>query len=162
MNPAELLAALKALRAGLDDRIKVAEAAVLDVAERDGAERFTTPYGPITVSRKKGGISITDREAFIAWVDGNIPDAFETIVQVRPATEKAIVQRLTVMRGEVYDSVTGEAVEWAEPTPDGDPYTAWPASAQQREAKDMARLLFEDRAGALAAGLRELTGGTPE
>lgn len=159
MNPAELLAALKAMKAGLDDQIREAEDAVLALAESTGAERLATPYGPITIARKAAGISVVDRAAFTAWCEANLPDAIETIVQVRPQTEKAALARLTVMRGAVYDTVTGEEVGWAAPTPPGDPYTAWPASTAQRDAKDMARLLFADRAELLASGLRELTGG---
>ena len=43
MNPAEYLAALKALEAGLKDQIEVAKRAVLDAAVQAGPARFTTP-----------------------------------------------------------------------------------------------------------------------
>ena len=159
MNPAEYLAALKALEAGLKDQIRAAEDAVLATAEQAGAERFTTPYGPITVARRGGGVEVIDEAAFTAWCEEHLPDAVETIRRVRPQTATAALARLTVMRGAVYDTVTGEEVEWAGIAAPGDPYVTWPASAAQKETKEMARLLFEDRALGLAAGLRELTGG---
>lgn len=159
MHPAEYLAALKAMKAGLDDQIREAETAVLALAETTGAERLTTPYGPITVARRAGGIGVVDTAAFTAWCEANLPDAIEVIRQVRPQTAKAAMSRLTMMRGVVFDTVTGEEVSWAAPTEPGDPYCTWPASNAQKDAKDMARLLFADRAEILASGLRELTGG---
>lgn len=160
MNPAEYLAALKALETGLRDQIEQAERAVLTAAQDVGAERFSTPYGPVTVARRAGGIEVIDDAAFLDWCEANLPDAVETVRKVRPQTAKAALARLTVMRGLVFDTETGEEVAWAAPTPPGDPYVSWPSSATQRETKIMARLLFEDRALGLAAGLRELTGGT--
>lgn len=159
MNPAEYLAALKALEAGLKDQIEVAKRAVLDAAVQAGAERFTTPYGPVTVSRDAPRVEVTDEAAFTDWCDANLPDAVETVRRVRPATAKAALNQLVVLRGRAYDPGTGEEVPWATVTEPGDPYVAWPASPAQRETKIMARLLFEDRALGLAAGLRELTGG---
>ena len=159
MNPAEYLAALKALEHGLREQIDLAERAVLDTAAAVGGERFTTPYGPVVVARKDGGVVVTDEHAFTAWCEANLPDAIETIRRVRPQTAKAALARLVVMKGQVFDNQTGEEVPWAAVTDPGKPYVSWPASAAQRETKIMARLLFEDRALGLAAGLRELTGG---
>lgn len=160
MAPAEYLAALLALEAGLKEQIAAAKQAVLDRAKEVDAERFKTPYGPVTIAARKGRVRISDPEAFLAWVKQERPNEVVVTEQVRPAYEKAVLEdRLVVMRGEVFDSHTGEPVEWANLGPDGAPYATWTASAAQKEAKEYARELFRMHGPELATNLRQITTG---
>lgn len=160
MSPAEYLAALLALEAGLKEQIGAAKRAVLDRAQEVDAERFKTPYGPVTVATRKGKVGISDPDAFLAWVKEHRPDEVVVTEQVRESYVKSVLEdRLVVMRGEVFDSKTGEPVEWATLGPDGNPYTTWTASEQQKEAKETARALFRDHGPELAVNLRQITTG---
>lgn len=160
MSPAEYLAALLALEAGLSEQIGAAKQAVLDRAAEVDAERFKTPYGPVTIATRKGKVRITDPAAFLAWVKEHRPDEVVVTEQVRDSYTKSVLEdRLVVMRGEVFDSTTGEPVEWAALGPDGNPYATWTASADQKEAKETARSLFREHGPRLATNLRQITTG---
>lgn len=158
LSPAEYLAALLALEAGLKTQIGEAKRAVLTRAEESDAERFKTPYGPVTVAARDAKVEITSPQAFLAWVKENRPD--EVVEDVRDSYRKSVLEdRLVVMKGDVYDSHTGEQVEWAALGEPGAPYATWTASAKQHETKDAARVLFRDRAEVLARSLRQITEG---
>jgi len=159
LPPAEYLAALLALEAGLKEQIGEAKRAVLARAEETDADRFKTPYGPVTIGQREGKIEVTNEAAFLAWVKENRPD--EIVEEVRPSYRKSVLEdRLVVLKGEVFDKETGEPVPWAELGPAGAPYPTWTSTAKQRESKEAARILFRERAEVLAGALRQITDGT--
>lgn len=156
-NAAERYAALTALKAGLDAQIAKAKAEALAFSAAHGVKAFTTPYGPVNVTQA-GVRPVVDGPAFTAWCQENRPDEVILTPTVRGSFVTHMAERLVVVAGSVYDKTTGDLVPWAYVGEAGDPTLAYPASTPQREAKEYARLLFEDRAEALTAGLRELTG----
>lgn len=156
-NAAERYAALTALRAGLDAQIAKAKTEALAFSAEHGVKAFTTPYGPVNVT-VQGPRPVIDGPAFTAWCQENRPDEVVMTPTVRGSFVTHMADRLVVVAGSVYDKETGDLVPWAYVGEAGDPTLAYPASTDQKYAKDLARLLFEDRAEALTAGLRELTG----
>lgn len=156
ISPPEYLAALLALEAGLKEQIGEAKRAVLARAEEVDADRFKTPYGPVTIGQREGKIEVTDEAAFLRWVKENRPD--EIVEEVRASYRKSVLEdRLVVLKGEVFDKETGEPVPWAELGSPGAPYPTWTSTAAQRQAKEAARALFRERAQILAGSLRQIT-----
>lgn len=157
MTAADHLALLLALEAGLKDQIAQAKRRVLEAAAETRTRSYDTPVGQVNITRKDPPIEVTDEAALLAWVKENRPDEVEVIERVRPAYMKHLREnRWTVVKGQVIDTQTGEIVEFAALGDPGEPYITWPASKQQRAAKEEARLLFEQRAALLAPLFAEI------
>lgn len=153
LHPAERYAALTALKAGLLDQIDQAAADVL--AEQGPVRSFDTPYGPVNITRPDDAPDI-DVARFTAWlVEQDRTD--DLVLMPRASTLAAFKARLVIVNGEVVDKETGEVAPYGRVNPGGDPRVSYPATKEQRAAKEWARALFEERAAALTAGLRELT-----
>src|SRR5690625_62490 len=88
LTPADHLAFLLALEAGLKDQIAKAKRRVLDEAAETRTRSYDTPVGPINITRKDAPIEITDEAALLAWVKEHRPDEVETVERVRPAYMK--------------------------------------------------------------------------
>lgn len=157
LTPADNLAFLLALQAGLNDQIARAKRRVLDEAAQTRTRSYDTPVGQVNITRKDAPIEVTDEAALLAWVKEHRPDEVETVERVRPAYMKHLREdRWTVVKGQVIDTQTGEVVEFAALGDPGEPFVAWPASKQQRAAKQEARDLFEQRAALLAPLFAEI------
>jgi hypothetical protein len=152
---AEEVAALTALKAGLDDQIAAAKRRMIDAAAGMTKATVATPYGRVLVTRSEEHVEyIPDR--FLEWVKEHHPTEVITTESVNPAFARAMLENLTIVRGEVVDKRSGEFVAYAYLTDQGDPYVAYPASREQRDAKEYARMLFQDRALALTKALHEV------
>lgn len=156
LSPAERYAALSALAAGLNAQIAAAKADVAREAESMRKASWPTPWGPVNAGRRDPGVEV-DPDAFLAYVEQHHPDAIVTTRTVSPATVQALLSDLAIVGRNVMSKSTGEVVEWAHVGPAGGVVVSYPASSQQREAKALAVMLFEDRASALVSGLREVT-----
>lgn len=152
MKPAERVAALTAIRAGIDAAITEAKAEALALAESVGVDRFVTPWGRVTVAKTAPKVEL-DPAPFLSWVREHYPSEVETVVRVRPAFAKAFTERCVIVAGEVVDRETGEVVPFASITAEGDPYITYPASAEQRDLKATATAWVMGRADELAAGV---------
>lgn len=158
LRPAERLAALSAIKAGLDELIAEAKADVLAAAEENGIRSFSTPFGPVNVSARDAAIVVTDEAALLAHVKATRPEEVEVVETVRPAYVKALLDRLAYIKaaGVVIDTTDGEVVEWAGMSAPGAPFASWPKSAEQVRAKDAARIAMQAAAGGAIEGVREL------
>lgn len=136
-RPAERLAALSAIAAGLDALIAEAKADVLAEAAAHGVKAFATPFGAVNVTAKDPTIVVGDEDAFLAYVKARHPDAVEVVETVLPTTRRAILDRLAYITAAdaIIDTETAEVMEWAVRTAPGMPYTSWPTSAAQKAAK---------------------------
>lgn len=159
ITAAERYAALTALKAGLDDQIARARSEALEEVRHLRKASFTTPYGQVNVSRAEPRVRV-DPDLFMTFVAEHYPDEIvETTTRtVRSSFARAFEAELTAVAGEVVHKGTGDLVEFATVSPEGDPVISYPASTAQRDAKAYARMLFEDRALSLVTGLREVTG----
>lgn len=156
MTAAARYAALTALSAGLADQIAKAKAdALAEVAHLRKAS-FPTPFGQVNMTRAEPKITL-DPAAFLALVEEHYPDEVITTRTVRSSFSAAFLAELVAVGAQVVHRGTGEVVECARLTPEGDPVLSWPASAAQRDAKDLARMLFDERAEQLVSGLVEVT-----
>lgn len=159
---AELVAALSAIRSGIDEVLGMAKEDALTVAHRVGVKSFTTPWGPVTVAFKAGGpeVRINDETAFFQWVSENRPTEIEIPPQpeprVRAAYRSAVLSKLVAVGGIPMDKDTGEVCEFAEVVnvPDGAEYITYPASKEQKIAKAQAANWVLDRSIELADGFR--------
>lgn len=154
---AEEYAALTALRAGLDDRIADAKARAL-AALPPGMTRgsWATAYGPVNVTTPSESI-VVDEAGLLAMVEAHFPDDVVVTRSVRPSFAAAFAASLVVVAGEVVHRDTGEVVDFAKVRAGGRPTLSYPASTAQRDAKEYARMLFEERGAALTTALREVT-----
>lgn len=149
-------AALVAMRAGLDAVIDAAKARALDAAKGMRSGSWATPYGRVNVTTTEPRI-VLDDPAFLAMVSEHYPDEVILTPSVSPAFRAAFLDRLVEVGGRVVHKDTGEVVECAGLTKRGNPQVSYPASTEQRDAKALAVMLFEERATALVASLREVT-----
>jgi hypothetical protein len=156
MTPAEEYAALVALRAGLDDRIEAAKERALASVATQASAKWRTPYGPVNMYRPEEKVEIIPA-AFLAFAQEHYPDEVVTTYSVRTSFERAFLAELAIVAGEVVHKPTGELVDFARIRPEGEPRLSYPASNEQRDAKDLARMLFEENADTLTARLQELT-----
>jgi hypothetical protein len=156
VTAAERYAALTALKAGLDDQIAQAKReALAEVADLRKAS-WTTPYGQVNMTRAEPRVDINAAE-FLAFCQEHYPDEVIPVPTVRASFRQAFAAELTIVAGHVVHKGTGELVEFAHVTAEGDPTISYPASKAQVEAKEWARMVFADRAELLTASLREIT-----
>lgn len=156
MTAAARYAALTALAAGLADQIAKAKAAALDEVQHLRKASFTTPFGPVNMTRAEPRI-VLDQAQFLALVEEHYPDEVVVTRSVRSSFAMAFTAELTAVAGHVVHKSTGEIVECASITPEGGPVLTYPASTGQRDAKALAKMLFEERAESLLTGLVEVT-----
>jgi hypothetical protein len=152
-------AGLNAVAAGIAAAQKQAAADLEASAAEHGISKGTvnTPFGPVTLreNKAKREIAVHDDAAFIAWAKEQHPEAVEVVPafeRLRPLDRLAILTgRFVVVAGAVVDSLTGEAVPFAEvvDTPAGPPSPSYGASAEQKAAKKAAIEWAADRAGLL-------------
>lgn len=152
---AERYAALTALKAGLDDQIAQAKREALAEVAHLRKASWTTPYGQVNMTRSEPKVQI-DQALFLAMCQEHFPDEVILTPSVRSSFAMAFMSELTIVAGNVVHKGTGELVEWAHITAEGDPTISYPASKTQADVKEYARMLFAERAPALAAGLREI------
>lgn len=110
-TPAEQLAGLKLLREGVDGAIKWLSTAVL--ADDSKADRWRTDYGTVLIAERVDAPFVKDMDGFIDYCRRHLDDSVVEVVQVRPWAQKQVMDRLRVVDGQVWDTVTGESVEWA-------------------------------------------------
>lgn len=156
LTAAETYAALTALRAGLDAEIAKAKADAMAEAAALRKASWTTPYGVVNMTRADEKIEILP-DRFLAFAQEHYPDEIVTTYSVRSSFVEAWSRDLVIVKGEVVYKGTGEVVDFARVKPEGDPVISYPASKEQRDAKEYARMLFEDRSATLTAALKELT-----
>lgn len=146
MNPATQHAALKALRFGIDDAIKVTQAETLALSEETGADRWKTPFGIVGVVHPKPGVYVKSDRDLLAWVREHAPA--EVMEVVRESYRKALVDSLEIHGDEVVDPCTGEVVAWAGVRQGAGSYLSVREAA---EPKQRALDLVHDRLDELAA-----------
>lgn len=113
-SPATEYARIKLAATAFADIAKEATAAVGDnvYAARDltGARAFDTPFGPVSITRPKPAIVMTDA-ALLRWAEDNMPGA---IVPMLPdMAKRQILARFVIDGDTVVDKETGEVVEEA-------------------------------------------------
>lgn len=156
ITPAQKIAALTAIKAGIDDQIKKAKVEALDTAEQIGVKSFDTGIGGVTVVKGKESVVIDD-VALLPELKEQFPEQVETIERVRPAYLRYLLdEQLVIVAGEVVDKTTGEAVEWASVKPAGDDYITYPASKEATAAKKYARAWAAGEMDAISARFLEL------
>lgn len=156
LRPAERLAALSAIKAGLDQLIAEAKADTLEAADLAGARSFETPFGQVNVSHREASVVITDEAAFLAHVKATRPDEVVTTETVRPSYVKSVLSGLAYIsaHGVVIDTTAGDIVEWAGLSEEGEPFTVWPKSARQVAAKDAATAAMRTAAAGAIESIR--------
>lgn len=156
-SAAEEYAALTALKAGLDDVIADAKSRAL-AALPPGMTRasWATAYGPVNVTTSAEGVSV-DPAGLLAMVEAHYPDEVIVTRSVRPSFAAAFTASLRVIAGQVIHADTGEVVDFAKVKPAGRPTLSYPSSLAQRDAKELARMLFDENRATLTDSLRELT-----
>lgn len=148
MTPAERLAALKALRHGIDQALGQAEDAVRSTMLDTGADRFRTPLGSVSLAERAGSITF-DEDRLLAFAEEADLDGVETIKQVRPT-----FRRLFDASGEqVIFKPTGEVIDFATVRPG----TQYLTTRLNDEAKDAAEKLLGDRFLTIAELIDETT-----
>lgn len=162
MNPPEKVAALSALKHGIEKQIEVEKAAAMALAESVGVKTFKTPFGPVTVAGREAGTAvIPDETLLMEWVKVHQPHNIETITRVRPSAVNAILTDLVAVGGDVVNRRTGEVVDFAtvKDVPAGDPYITYPGSKESKLWKDHATELVAGQAELLSDALRQIEAG---
>lgn len=156
LTAAERYAALSALRAGLDSQIAAAKRDLM--AEASGLRKasWPTPWGQVNAVRADPRVEI-DQDALLEHLRAHHPDGIVVVETPNVALVQTLLARCTVIGRTVMDRETGEVVEWAHVGEAGPLTVSYPASAQQKDAKALATMLFDERGDALVSGLREVT-----
>lgn len=122
MNPAEQLAALRALRHGLDAQITQVEERVREFRWHVSAHSFDTNWARVTFRPNPQKINY-DTDRLLAWASVHmphevVPEHTVTIpATVRPTLYTTLEGRLTVTGAGVIDTTTGEVVDFATVSP---------------------------------------------
>lgn len=165
MRSADTIAALSAIKHGIDKALEQEKVEVLRVAAEVGVKSFTTPWGAVTIAQSDEEWRVQlDEAGFLAWVQMNAPDQVETFTP-EPVTRVKALYRAQFVKGlvRVGESVisqdSGEIVEFATPSfiPAGNRYVTYPASKQQKAAKETVEAWVSDAAQMLTDGLLERT-----
>lgn len=155
---AERYAGLVAIRDGLGQLIEDAKRDVEVEAQAMRAASWATPFGRVNVTREDPRIAL-DTDAYVEMVREHFPDEVETVTTyaVNPAFTAGFLADLVIVAGRVVSKSTGEVVDCARITPQGPAKVVYPATRESRDAKALARMLLEERAASLTAGLLEVT-----
>lgn len=165
MRSADTIAALSAIKHGIDKALEQEKVEVLRVAAEVGVKSFTTPWGAVTIAQSDEEWRVQlDEAEFLAWAKVNAPDEVE-IFQPEPIERVRAMYRAHFIKGlvraglVVVDQDTGEVVDFASPIhiPAGNQYVTYPASKQQKAAKETAEAWVSDAAQMLTDGLLERT-----
>lgn len=165
MKSADLIASFTAIKHGIDKAIAQEKVEALRVAAELGIKSFDTPWGAVTVARSEEDWHVRlDEVQFLAWVQEHAPDQVETTTP-EPVTKVKAMYRAQFIKGlvrvgqSVVHQDSGEIVEFAEPVHilAGDPYISYPATKQQKAAKEAAEEWVRDTAQMLTDGLRART-----
>lgn len=154
MTAAEKLAALRALREGLNAAIEDAAAEVEGVRETTGSKSFDTRYGLVGFSIHPTTY-LFDEAAFLAWTEENAPESLIpawTEVKEWPArpsdTLRAAMGKRCVQIGDdVFDSLTGDVLPFATARPGKETLTVKLNPATKLEAADLVRDRISDVVG---------------
>lgn len=111
MNPAERYSALKLLQHGINEAVKQAAQEAEAYRATVKAKSLETPWGTVTITRRKDTVTVVDEVALLDWAKTNVPHLVEE--RVSEAGRKALLARLSVVDGEAIDPETGEAPLWA-------------------------------------------------
>ena len=153
-------AGLSAIEAGVTAAKKQAAEELRRHADANGLSKgeVLTPFGPVTLVENKGGraVVIDDEHAFTVWVAQHSPESVETVDRVRSIDREAILGRLVTVAGQVVDSLSGEALEFAHvhTTEPSAPSPSYRASDEQRAAKKAAIKWATSRAQIFVDGVR--------
>lgn len=156
ITPAQKVAALTAIRAGIDDQIRQAKTEALKTAAQIGVKSFDTAIGEVKIVKSHEAVVI-DEEKLLPELKAAFPEQVETVECVRPAYLKYLMgEQLVIVAGEVIDKGTGEAVDWATVRPAGDDYISYPSTRESRTAKDYAKAWAAAEMDAISARFLEL------
>lgn len=119
-NPADRLAALRALRHALDQQINQQEDEVKQLRANTGARSFDTRFGTVTAAVRKPSLGYTDEQA-VAWARQH---GYDSLILETPSDtlKRVIREKYVVDDGTVVDTDTGEQVDWPEAKPGGHEY----------------------------------------
>ena len=153
LSPAERFAALRTLK----DAIARVEANLTAwiIANPEGADRWRTRFGTVTVAHPKPKPAIISDAELVDYCREHHPE--EVIEVVRPTFLKVLKDRLVVVGDDVVDPATGEVVPWAM-VKQGNPYLSTPTSDEKKAAIDLweelieAKLLLENAVGPTELG----------
>lgn len=132
MNPAERYAALKLLHHGIGEAVKAAAVEAETYRAAVKAKSLETPWGTVSITRRKPTVAIVDEAVFLDWVKTTAPHLVEE--RVSEVGRRAILDRLEIVDGEVIDPVSGEAPLWAGVKPGAEFLTARIPSEAKAEA----------------------------
>jgi hypothetical protein len=155
MTSAERLAALKAIQSAIGDAIDQATKDVELTRAMTGAKSFDTRIGTVSWTVRKPTVTFDDA-ALLVWAKENMPHEVEVVERVRDTLKTTLQKRLYAEDdGTVWDSTTGELVEWAHIKPGSEYATV----RLTQEAKDNARTAIlanlDTVTGVLTAGVTE-------
>lgn len=159
MTAAEKLAALRALREGLNAAIDDATAEVEGVREQTGSKSFDTPYGLVYFA-VSGDKFAFDEPRFLAWAEENTPESVipeRSEVKVYPAhpsdtLRTAIGKRCVRIGDDVFDALTGEPLPFASVVPGRETLAVKLTTATKLEAADLVRARIDDITGLMQIG----------
>lgn len=157
MIPAAQHAAFKALKAGVDEAIRLTQDEALEEAARTGADRWRTPYGTVSVAARKDAVEVVDERALLDYVREHAPT--ELVEQVRDSFRKALLARLTLAGDQVVDATTGEVVPWAGVKPGGQDYLSVRDAGDAKQAAVEMVLGHLDEVAGFARPAGEIQGG---
>lgn len=153
-NAAQKVAALSAIRDGIDAIIDEEKQNVIQFATQHGVKSFATTIGNVTVTSKKQSIRInrkalikdlqttrpellttytTITEEGVAWLREHMPQFVVDTIEVSDGISDAIQSSLTVVDGQIVDP-NGTIVDYATLGPEPTPYVTLPASTNKKEA----------------------------
>lgn len=154
MTAAEKLAALRALREGINAAIEDASADVEGVREQTGSKSFDTPYGLVLFSITEDRF-VFDEPSFLAWAEENAPESVipaRTEIKHHPAYPSGTLRanlgkRCVRIGGDVFDSLTGEPLPFATVVPGKETLNVRLTPATKADAADLVRSRIEQVVG---------------
>ncbi len=155
MNPADKLAAIRALILGLNALVPQLNAEVLAYRRTTKSRAFNADFGEITFRRNAPKIKFFE-DQLLAWAQEHLGHEVEkehTVTvpaKVRPSLYKTLAARLVIIDGEVVDETTGEVCEFAYVEPGDVDTVAFKPSDEQRA---LAEALVAGRVEAITAAL---------
>lgn len=152
MTPAMRLAALKAVKQGVDAAIEQATRDVEMLRSMTGAKSFDTELGSVVWTVRKPSIGFLE-QPLLAWAQENMPHEVETITRVRSTLAATLRKRFEIDGDTLIDTVTGEQIDWAFITEGSE----FPTVKLTEAAKDNARTAIltnlDTVTGALTVGV---------
>ena len=133
MNPAETYAALKLLEAALRPALAQAAADAETYRQAVGAKSLESPYGDVSITRRKPALIVTDDDALIAWCEDELPNLVRR--SITPEARTWLLSKRFALSddGDPIDPATGEIVPFLAATP-GAEYLTWRAKPETKAA----------------------------